>query len=117
VAQVCDRVQVMYAGRVIESGEVHEIFHNPRHPYTQALLQSIPRRGTKQKGARLPTIPGIVPSLWELPDGCRFQERCPYKQQKCVDVEPDLVVDADGHSRRCHFPVNMPADLTVGATS
>jgi oligopeptide/dipeptide ABC transporter ATP-binding protein len=117
VATVCDRVQVMYAGRVIESGEVHEIFHQPRHPYTKALLESIPRRGQKEKGARLPTIPGIVPSLWDLPDGCRFQERCAYKQQKCVDQEPALVVDADGHSRRCHFPVNAPADLTVGATS
>ncbi len=117
VAQVCDRVQVMYAGRVIESGDVMEIFHRPRHPYTQALLESIPKRGAKEHGARLPTIPGIVPSLWELPDGCRFQERCPYKEQKCVDEEPELVVDPDGHARRCHFPLNMPADLTVGATS
>jgi len=117
VAQVCDRVQVMYAGRVIESGDVMEIFHRPRHPYTTALLESIPKRGARQHGARLPTIPGIVPSLWELPEGCRFQERCPYKQQACVDEEPELVTDPDGHARRCHFPLNMPADLTVGGTS
>ena len=117
VAQVCDRVQVMYAGRVIESGDVREIFHQPRHPYTKALLESIPRRGTKVHGARLPVIPGIVPSLWDLPAGCRFQERCTFKQQQCVDQEPQLLTDASGHACRCHFPVNQPVQPTVGATS
>ncbi|TVQ62513.1 MAG: ABC transporter ATP-binding protein [Phycisphaerales bacterium] len=117
VAQVCDRVQVMYAGRVIESASAREVFHNPRHPYTRGLLDSIPKQGGKQKGARLPAIGGIVPSLWELPPGCRFQERCRYKQQKCVDVEPDLVTDPDGHARRCHFPLGTSAKLTVGASS
>ena len=115
VAQVCDRVQVMYAGRVIESAPVGEVFHNPQHPYTRGLLDSIPKQGGKQKGARLPAIAGIVPSLWELPPGCRFQERCKHKQQQCVDQEPALV-EVDGHARRCHFPLGQTlATLTVGA--
>ncbi len=105
VAQVCDRVLVMYAGRVIEQAPVSDLFHRPRHPYTKALLDSIPKSGQKQKGARLPTIEGIVPSLWELPHGCRFQDRCGLKEQRCVDVEPELVTAADGRSVRCHTPI------------
>ena len=105
VAQVCDRVLVMYAGRAIEMAPVSDLFHRPRHPYTKALLDSIPKSGRKQKGKRLPTIEGIVPSLWELPHGCRFQDRCERKQQQCVDVEPELVTIADGRAARCHFPI------------
>ncbi|MFN7021293.1 MAG: ABC transporter ATP-binding protein [Phycisphaerales bacterium] len=114
VAQVCDRVMVMYAGRVIESGSVWDIFHRPRHPYTRALLDSIPKAGRKEHGKRLPTIDGIVPSLHDLPKGCRFQDRCRFKQERCVAVEPDLVTvnQADPASGRdapvqvrCHFPL------------
>jgi len=107
VAQVCDRVLVMYAGRVIEQGDVREIFHDAQHPYTRALLQSIPRSGGRERGRRLTTIPGIVPSLFELPPGCRFQDRCEHREQRCVDVEPELVAHADHGGRvvRCHFPV------------
>jgi oligopeptide/dipeptide ABC transporter ATP-binding protein len=121
VAQVCDRVMVMYAGRVIETGAVHDIFHRPRHPYTRALLESIPRQGRRDAapGAatgprRLPTIEGIVPSLFELPKGCRFQDRCAFRQQTCIDREPALEPAADQatplqalHERavRCHFPL------------
>jgi oligopeptide/dipeptide ABC transporter ATP-binding protein len=104
IAQVCDRVMVMYAGRVIESAGVREIFHSPRHPYTKALLESIPKSGAREHGKRLPTIPGIVPSLSALPPGCRFQDRCAYKQQRCVDEEPALEV-SDERSYRCHFPL------------
>ncbi|MEL7472009.1 MAG: ABC transporter ATP-binding protein [Planctomycetota bacterium] len=116
VAQVCDRVQVMYAGRVIESAPVRELFHNPIHPYTKALLSSIPKAGGVTRGDKLPAIPGIVPSLWELPDGCRFQDRCDYKQQRCVDVEPDLAESKDGRLYRCHFPMDERVRVTVGAT-
>ncbi|HPO92803.1 MAG TPA: ABC transporter ATP-binding protein, partial [Phycisphaerales bacterium] len=119
VAQVCDRVMVMYAGRVIETGGVRDIFHHPRHPYTRALLDSIPRTGRKEHARRLPTIEGIVPSLYDLPRGCRFAERCPFKQERCVEIEPGLepappgasdVPKSDGvpgASRmvRCHFPL------------
>ncbi len=105
VAQVCDRVLVMYAGRVIESGSVHDVFHRPQHPYTQALLESIPRRGRREHGKRLPTIPGIVPGLHELPPCCRFADRCRYRQDKCVASEPDLLDAGDGRSYRCFFPL------------
>jgi oligopeptide/dipeptide ABC transporter ATP-binding protein len=111
VAQVCDRVLVMYAGRVVESGSVRDVFQRSSHPYTQALLKSIPKRGQKVEGRRLPIIPGIVPSLFELPKGCRFQDRCPHKQDRCVAQEPALdpcptPSDIQGLDRRvrCHFP-------------
>jgi len=104
VAQVCDRVLVMYAGRIIEEAEVNALFHEPQHPYTRALLDSIPKSGRRERGKRLATIPGIVPSLHELPKGCRFQDRCSLAEQRCVDAEPDLE-RTDGRSVRCHFPL------------
>ena len=107
VAQVCDRVLVMYAGRVIEEGPVVDLFHQPRHPYTRALLESIPKSGNKQKGQRLATIPGIVPSLFELPKGCRFQDRCELVETRCRDEEPQHEArDLPDHPVRCHFPVS-----------
>jgi oligopeptide/dipeptide ABC transporter ATP-binding protein len=120
VAQVCDRVMVMYAGRVIEKGSVREIFHDAEHPYTRALLESIPRRGAK-RGGRLPTIPGIVPSLFELPVGCRFEARCRYSDgERCVSDEPDLISRDGSRPVRCHYPLGTPlerpAKLTQGAT-
>ncbi len=105
VAQVCDRVLVMYAGRVIESGTVHEIFHTPQHPYTRALLDSIPKSGERAHKTRLPTIPGIVPSLFELPPGCRFQDRCPLAEDRCRDREPELLGELHGRRVRCHLPL------------
>jgi oligopeptide/dipeptide ABC transporter ATP-binding protein len=117
VAQVCDRVMVMYAGRVIESGTVFDIFHRPRHPYTKALLESIPKQGRKEHGKRLPTIEGIVPSLFDLPKGCRFQDRCKFRQQICIDQEPALENLEPGREVRCHFPLGIVTPLTVGATS
>lgn len=119
VAQVCDRVMVMYAGRVIEEGTVRDIFHRAEHPYAKALLESIPKRGAKYEDGRLPTIPGIVPSLTELPVGCRFEARCKYTDGKtCISDEPDLVAHGEGRSVRCHFPVGTdrerPANVTVG---
>jgi oligopeptide/dipeptide ABC transporter ATP-binding protein len=117
VAQVCDRVIVMYAGRIIEQAPVRDLFKSPRHPYTKALLESIPKAGAKEHGKRLPTIAGIVPSLFELPKGCRFQDRCAYKQQRCVDEEPRLQSrGTQDRLVRCHFPLNMDVDLTVGVT-
>jgi len=117
VAQVCDRVMVMYAGRVIEEASVMDLFKKPQHPYTKALLESIPKRGQRRADGRLPAIPGIVPSLFELPEGCRFAERCNKKQEKCVAQEPELVTGDDGRRVRCFFPVETPAAVTVGETS
>ena len=106
VAQFCDRVMVMYAGRVIESGTVREVFHHPRHPYARALLDSIPRAGAAHKGHALPTIEGIVPSLLDLPKGCRFSERCRYRQDRCVAEEPQLERGSDGRLVRCFYPLD-----------
>jgi oligopeptide/dipeptide ABC transporter ATP-binding protein len=106
VAQVCDRVIVMYAGRVIEQAPVRDLFHRPQHPYTRALLTSIPKAGGKQKGARLPAIDGIVPSLFDLPKGCRFNNRCAFSAPRCISEEPQLTADASGRLVRCHTPLN-----------
>ena len=109
VAEVCDDVVVMYAGKVAEQGTVREIFKNPKHPYTRGLLRSIPSlsKGTtdKTKKRRLETIPGIVPNLLYLPKGCRFQDRCSYVSDECRQAEPELRVIVDDphlpHAIRC----------------
>ena len=88
VAEVCDRVIVMYAGEVVEEGPVAEIFANPRHPYTQGLLKAIPRLGERIE--RLAVIPGSVPSATAWPVGCRFHTRCPYGWDLCVVEHPPL---------------------------
>jgi len=106
VAQTCDRVVVMYAGQVVEQATVHDLFHNPAHPYSKALLESIPQSGRKEKGKRLATIDGIVPSLLDMPQGCRFADRCGYRQESCVTDPPHITEHRNGRSARCHFPVN-----------
>jgi peptide/nickel transport system ATP-binding protein/oligopeptide transport system ATP-binding protein len=110
VAQVCDRVLVMYGGQIVEQAAVRELFHAPQHPYTRALLESLPTASVKQHGRRLPAIKGIVPSLLELPRGCRFHDRCPIGQQVCIDVHPLLEEKphAPGRLVRCHFPLTEP---------
>ena len=95
VAETCDRVCVMYAGEVVESGSVAEIFERPLHPYTKGLLNSIPRlpdpgRPIEAEAAPLPELPGQVPALTEMPAGCRFADRCPYVQPKCRETAPPL---------------------------
>ncbi len=115
VAQFCNRVMVMYAGRAIESAPVEDIFHQPQHPYTRALLDSIPRAGGKQRGVRLKTIDGIVPSLSNLPKGCRFQERCAYVKDQCIAFEPELVTGDDARQRRCHFPLTQRRSVPSAA--
>ena len=99
VAEVCDRVVVMYAGEVVEQASAAEIFGNPRHPYTQGLMQAVPRLG--QRHERLAVIPGMVPSPTKWPVGCRFSTRCPYAWPLTIEEHPDLFdVDAD-HQSRC----------------
>lgn len=103
ISEVADRVIVMYAGKIVEEASAHDIFHNPRHPYTKALLESIPKvEETKEK---LYTIQGTVPSFLELPEGCRFQNRCPNKQNDCVQKEPLLGVIEENHEIACYHPV------------
>lgn len=99
VAEVCDRVVVMYAGEVAEQGSVGQIFGDPRHPYTEGLLRAVPRLG--RRAARLAVIPGTVPNPRAWPVSCRFHTRCPYGWELCVDVAPELFPAGDGHSARC----------------
>jgi oligopeptide/dipeptide ABC transporter ATP-binding protein len=86
VAKMCDRVVVMYAGRHVESGTVREIFNHPSHPYTQALLKSVP--SMDEDVDRLYSITGQPPALWDLPEGCRFAPRCPYAEDRCQHTYP-----------------------------
>ncbi len=105
IAEVCTRVVVMYAGRVVEQAEVSALFNRPRHPYTDALLRSIPKRGAKTAG-RLATIAGLVPDLRHLPPGCRFADRCGYATDRCRAEEPELTRLKDGSEVRCFTPLN-----------
>jgi oligopeptide/dipeptide ABC transporter ATP-binding protein len=99
VAGVCDRVVVMYAGRIVEEGPVASVFANPRHPYTQGLLRAIPRLDAPE--ARLAVIPGQVPSPADWPSGCRFHPRCPFAWDDCRAAEPDLFDFSASHRSRC----------------
>jgi peptide/nickel transport system ATP-binding protein/oligopeptide transport system ATP-binding protein len=109
VAEMADEVAVMYAGRIVEQGTVREIFGQPQMPYTRGLLNSIPIMNRdpsgRMKKKRLEAIPGIVPNLLHLPQGCRFQERCSYVIPECKQQEPDLRVVATNpempHKIRC----------------
>ena len=106
IAEVCDDVLVMYAGTVAERASAVELFKNPRHPYTMGLLSSIPRLEGLRK-THLNTIRGMVPSLYELPDGCRFQNRCPYVMPGCQIEPPALrVVGDDDHVASCYLYQN-----------
>ena len=89
--EMCDEMVVMYASRVVESGPVKELFKEPRHPYTEGLLKSIP--GLAGHTERLPHIPGQVPSLMHLPKGCSFVDRCPYATARCREEQPELKTD------------------------
>lgn len=99
IAEVSDRVAVMYAGKVVEYTDVNTIFANPQHPYTWGLLNSVPR--LDKKVARLTTIPGIVPSPYDFPEGCKYNTRCPLADDKCLAAEPEMRVTEDGHQVRC----------------
>ena len=110
VAEMCDEVAVMYAGRIVERGDIMAVFEHSEHPYTRGLLRSIPRKSVERKTV-LPTIEGIVPSLLDLPPGCRFADRCwrrkertEAEQRRCVDQDPALEMKV--HSlAACHYPV------------
>ncbi|MEM1588846.1 MAG: ABC transporter ATP-binding protein [Candidatus Bathyarchaeia archaeon] len=98
VAEMCDRVAVMYAGNIVELAEVHEIFKYPLHPYTKALLECIPRPGHEFK-----SIEGTVPSLINPPRGCRFHDRCPYAMDICRRDRPSFVAVKEDHYVMCHL--------------
>lgn len=122
VAETCDEVVVMYAGRVVERAKTAELFAQPRHHYTAGLLRSVPRvpglgevapgevpeRKPGDSRPRLPEIKGMVPRLWSLPVGCKFSTRCPAVQERCRAEEPKLV-QLGASQVRCHFPLEASA--------
>lgn len=111
--EVADRMAVMYAGRIVETGTVHDLIHRPAHPYTRALLESR-AHGALEKGARLQTIPGSPPDLSRLPTGCAFAERCRYAEAACRSADIEITVVAPGHESRCRlassFQPGVPSD-------
>ena len=124
VAQACDRVVVMYAGQIVETGGVRDIFHRPRHPYTRALLDSMPKPGAAGHQKRLPAIEGMVPSLFDLPHGCRFADRCGFRKPDCEAKQPDLVqldsrpdtdatVNRNAQAVRCFYPLDAAPEGQV----
>ena len=108
IAETCDEVLVMYAGRVAEIGTVEDIFGRPTHPYTRGLLESIPRLEYPRK-TRLRTIEGMVPGLMELPAGCRFNNRCPHRIERCAAEAPSLSEVTGRHRVGCHRWRELPA--------
>ncbi len=101
IAETADRVAVMYAGRVVEYGTVDEIFKNPKHPYTYALLSSIPRLDVEDQ--ELKSIPGTVPDPLNFPSGCRFHPRCEFAREECKNLDPKLFEVSPSHYTACPF--------------
>jgi oligopeptide transport system ATP-binding protein len=105
VAGLCDRVLVMYGGRIVEDAPVHDIFHTPQHPYTQALLRATPRLDAT--GA-LRSIPGQPPDPQQLPAGCAFAERCAFRMERCLIEQPELREIGGGRRKACHLVALEP---------
>jgi oligopeptide transport system ATP-binding protein len=101
VADVADHIAVMYAGRIVETAPVHDIYARPAHPYTKGLLESIPR--VDMKGHELAAIKGLPPNLMRIPPGCAFHPRCPYMRDVCREKVPPLYDVAPGRGSACHF--------------
>jgi len=104
VARVARRVAVMYAGQIVETGTVDEIFERPLHPYTQGLLRCIPVPGKTRRGAHLGSIPGIVPNLMGDLTGCSFRNRCPHASAACASTNVGLAGLSPGRAYRCLLP-------------
>jgi oligopeptide/dipeptide ABC transporter ATP-binding protein len=103
VGELADRAAVMYAGQIVESGPAKDLLHNPLHPYTRALIDSVPEIGAS--AARLKSIPGAVPRLGAFPSGCRFHPRCPKAQPACAQTEMQLLEPQPGRKVRCPYSV------------
>jgi peptide/nickel transport system ATP-binding protein len=101
VRHISDRVAVMYLGEIVETGPVEAIFEDPQHPYTEALLESVPRADVSEHGRRVDALPGDVPSPRDPPSGCRFHTRCGYAREACRAETPDSVTVADRHETAC----------------
>jgi peptide/nickel transport system ATP-binding protein len=124
IAKMCERVGVLYAGRLVEEGAAQEVFHDPRHPYTVGLLRCIPRGGVRKDETALDTIPGFLPRLGADLPGCVFEPRCGLAKEVCREQEPDLYPLGHGRASRCHFhdrahelPRVAPARLPAAQTA
>lgn len=111
VAETAQRVVVMYAGQMVEVQAADDLFASPRHPYTAALLDALPERGVGK--TRLPTIPGVVPGLYDRPDGCLFNPRCTHASERCRMHMPEYA-ERGGYAVRCHSPIEpeLPGDAS-----
>ncbi len=109
-AELCDRLAVLYAGRLAEVGPLEHLVRTPRHPYTNALLQSRPHVGMT---GDIPTIPGTVADLMRPPSGCRFHPRCPNRVAACSERQPDLVQLPPGQHAACHNPVALREEVAL----
>ena len=103
IAEMAQKVAVMYAGRIMESADAETLFGDPKHPYTVGLMSSIPILGIGKKQKRLSTIAGVVPSLFRLPRGCLFNDRCTVARKECTNREPPMIDLGQGHIVRCHL--------------
>ncbi|MDU6064010.1 MAG: ABC transporter ATP-binding protein [Anaerococcus sp.] len=104
VAQICDTVSVMYAGRIVEQGSVEDIFYNPQHPYTKGLLKSMPRIDSKEQ-VRLESIKGTPVDMLNPPEGCGFSTRCDHCMNICLKKEPPMVEMGEGHRSKCFLHI------------
>jgi len=102
---ICDRIAVMYLGKIVESGKVDEVIRNPQHPYSEALISAVPVPDPAARRTEI-VLGGEIPSALSPPSGCRFHPRCPYAQDKCSKEEPPLVEQPAGKSVACHFPLD-----------
>jgi peptide/nickel transport system ATP-binding protein len=109
VAEMADEVCVMYAGKVVESGDVRTVFHRHVHPYTEGLFHSLP--GLETDGERLKAIEGNVPTPYEFPSGCRFRDRCPLAEPRCAEAEPPLIEVEPGHEVACFVRTTKREEL------
>ena len=102
IAETCERVVVMYGGKIQELATTDKLFDNPLHPYTHGLLNSIPNPEKNNPKTRLKTIKGMVPNILNMPMGCKFCTRCDIRVDKCDTEEPELIEKYPGHFVRCH---------------
>lgn len=109
IAEMADRVIVMYAGQVVEETDVFTLFDNPQHPYTKALISSIPQIDAEE-GERLTAIPGMVPSLYQMVEGCRFHTRCSFATERCKKEAPSLLQTGKDHFARCWMSAEAVED-------
>ena len=108
VARMCERVGVLYAGRLIEEGPAQEVFNEPRHPYTLALLRCVPRLGMRKDTGRLDPIPGSLPALGTIVQGCIYADRCPISRERCREEPPPLYPVGALHEAACHYHEEVP---------